>query len=551
MPLSQVHKGMTCTAYSVFSGTEIEGFTASVVDVIAGDAGAQAPAILIRLSGSRIEATGAGNGFSGSPIYCPDANGVQRNIGAISQGIGQYGNTELLATPIESMLGQPVVPPSDARRDPALRRRARNLSEPLTITGVSAPLQGYLTRAAARSGRALYFAPSRPLYTFPPQTLRPGAAVAVGLASGDVTAGAIGTVSYTDGNRVWAFGHPLDSAGRRSLLLEDAYVYDVINNPLGLSEAATTYKLAAPGHDLGTLTGDGASAVTGVLGALPPRIALHVLALRPDTGRHLSLNVQVADERDVGLPAGSSALATIAPIAISEAAASILGGTPPRHSGSLCLNIHVRERARPVGFCNTYVNAGGSPAGVLDTTMLADVSQAMGVLDSYQLAPLHITGVEGNLQFVPAVRQGVLLGARALGPVRRGGRVRVALTLQRPLGPRHTRTITVPIPRGARPGLDQVTLSGTAADSAPSSAPTTTVTLGSPGATPPANANSASADQGPASPDELAHQIATIHRYDGVTAVLVDGHKRGVRRVYRDPNLRISGSASFSVRVRR
>ena len=75
--------------------------------------------------------------------------------------------------------------------------------------------------------------------------------MAVGLASGDVSAGAIGTVSYTDGANVWGFGHQLDAAGRRSLLLEDAYVYTVVDNPLGIADVAASYKLAAPGHHVG------------------------------------------------------------------------------------------------------------------------------------------------------------------------------------------------------------------------------------------------------------------------------------------------------------
>ena len=53
--------------------------------------------------------------------------------------------------------------------------------------------------------------------------------------------GGIGTVTYRDGSNVYAFGHELDGAGRRSLLLQDAYVYSVIGNPNSLS-----YKLAAP-----------------------------------------------------------------------------------------------------------------------------------------------------------------------------------------------------------------------------------------------------------------------------------------------------------------
>ena len=50
----------------------------------------------------------------------------------------------------------------------------------------------------------------------------------------------MGTVTYVDGDTVWAFGHPLDGAGRRSLLLQDAYVYTVVNNPIDSSRSPAT-----------------------------------------------------------------------------------------------------------------------------------------------------------------------------------------------------------------------------------------------------------------------------------------------------------------------
>jgi len=62
MPLSQVHKGMHCTAYSVIQGTDISSFNADVIDVTEDG-------ILINSSGPAVDSTGIGEGFSGSPIY--------------------------------------------------------------------------------------------------------------------------------------------------------------------------------------------------------------------------------------------------------------------------------------------------------------------------------------------------------------------------------------------------------------------------------------------------------------------------------------------------
>src|SRR6476661_5904954 len=115
MPLSQVHRGMHCTGYSVVQGTDISSFDVDVIDVTEDG-------ILISASGPAVDQTGIGEGFSGSPIYCKDSQGVARNIGAIAAGIGDYGNHKGLATPIESMLAAPVEAPA---REAAKSRLAR------------------------------------------------------------------------------------------------------------------------------------------------------------------------------------------------------------------------------------------------------------------------------------------------------------------------------------------------------------------------------------------------------------------------------------------
>ena len=125
MPLSQVQAGMRCTAYSVIQGTTISSFDVQVLDVAGGEASGVGN-ILIQVSGPAVDATGIGPGFSGSPIYCPDAAGVSRNIGAISQSVNEYGGKVALATSIEAILGTPVDVPARRRDD---RRRPANAAK--------------------------------------------------------------------------------------------------------------------------------------------------------------------------------------------------------------------------------------------------------------------------------------------------------------------------------------------------------------------------------------------------------------------------------------
>ena len=281
MPLGEVRGGMQCKGYSVIQGTEISEFDVEILDVIDGDASGEGPRLLVRVSGPAIEGTGVGPGFSGSPIYCDG-----RNAGAISESLGEYGGDVVLATPIEAILGASADPPSEgdgrladrrgreggaatsrrgraSARDRRILARAKPLATPLTVSGVGRTLGRALERAGARVGRPLLAAPAGPLGSFPPQPMRPGASVGVSYSQGDIQIGAIGTVAYTDEDRVWGFGHPFEGAGERRLLLQDAYVYRVINNPVQIGDVATTYKFASLGHTLGTISNDAATAVAG------------------------------------------------------------------------------------------------------------------------------------------------------------------------------------------------------------------------------------------------------------------------------------------------
>ena len=192
--------------------------------------------ILFRASGPAVDATGLGPGFSGSPIYCPDAAGVSRNIGAVSESINEYGGKIALATPIESILGTPVDVPRRAPRR-GCARRWRGEADGVAADGQRAErAAGQCAGSrrargrAARARRASWAAGA-----FPVQTLRPGSAVAVGYSSGTCATSAVGTVAYVDGDRVWVFGHQLEGVGRRALLLQDAYVFRMVNNPLQLA----------------------------------------------------------------------------------------------------------------------------------------------------------------------------------------------------------------------------------------------------------------------------------------------------------------------------
>jgi len=564
MPLKDVQKGMHCTASSVIQGTTISTFDADVVDVIAGDPASRQPYILINVSGPAVDATGIGPGFSGSPVRCPDADGVMRIAGAISEGIGAYGNKQVLATPIEDVLSEPVDPPPGIRYRPAVMRAAHPLATPLSIGGLSPAVAATLQKAAVKAGRVVFAAPPAPLQTdFPVQQLVPGAAFSTGLASGDITAGAIGTVTYVDGTSVWGFGHPLDSVGRRSLYLQDAYVYSVVNNPIASADLST-YKYAAIGHTVGELTNDGISGVAGRLGALPPQFPLKVTATDLDTKEQLQANMGIADETGIGLPTGTSSLAQVGSIAVAQLSYEIIDGAPADQSGSMCINIAIAETRKPLSVCNSYVGGGGGEQTVGGGPLVADFTSAISTLDAYNFGPLHIKSVDVDIKLSRSLRQAFLFGAIGPQVVRRGHDYRFRLRARKVNGPRLSRHVRVHVPKGMAPGPRYLTFTGTSADI--SSSPLDALSLSLDDLLGGLDeGDTGEDDSGPKTIGALRAAIAGIHREDGVTASFrplassgdsllpPEGRERIAqteRPVMRAPDLRFSGQTKALVLVR-
>jgi hypothetical protein len=562
MPLGEVRTGMRCTGYTVVRATDITTFRVDVIDVVDGVAGSDGPRILVEASGPAVDETGIGPGFSGSPVYCTDSAGVARNIGAISESIGDYGGRVVLATPIESILANPVDAPRPAgagaggasraaraitpRGADLLRRiRAegtRPLVGPLTVSGLSGPLGQALEAAGERIGRHVIAVPAGPLGSFPPQQLRPGAAVSVGYSNGDLRLSAVGTVAYTDGAGVWSFGHSFEGAGARSLLLQDAYVFKVVNEP-NAALTGGSYKLAVGGHDLGMATNDAFSAVVGRVGGLPLTVPVQVTATDRDTGRQQVVNTAVADETDVDNPTGFSPLSSVAPLAVAQAAGSVLRSSPGRLTGTMCLGIAFRERPkRPARFCNRYLSsaildpeAGPLGNGVAFSAAI-DVLDAVTLVETFEGRTPHLTRLHATVDLRRGEQLAFLRRLKAPRRIRPGRTVRLRVALQRIRGGRMTRTYEVRIPRGIRPGRRTLTLTGFQEDSPDEDL--LELLLGD-------ELGGDEGDDGPDTLDDLITSIRSLRRWDGVRMRLAGNR----RRAFRDLDLLIAGRARTTVRI--
>jgi hypothetical protein len=532
---------MQCKGYSVIRGTEISEFDVEILDVIDGDASGEGPRLLVRVSGPAVEDTGIGPGFSGSPIYCDG-----RNAGAISESLGEYGGDVVLATPIEAILGtSPDAVGGEADdRDRRIMRQAKPLATPLTVSGVSRTLGRALELAGARVGRPVLAAPAGPLGTFPPQTLRPGSAFGASYSQGDIQIGAIGTVAYTDGDRVWGFGHPFEGAGQRRLLLQDAYVYRVINNPVQIGDVATTYKFASLGHTLGTISNDAAAAVAGRTGAEAPTVPVRVFAEDLDTGQTAVTGLRAADESQIGLPEGASPLSFVAPLAVTEAASALLQSAPGRLTARMCFQITLAELREPIRFCNRYVSAFPADADFVGTpnTVAArastDLFDALSAIDDYQGRPPQVQEVAVRMRIARGERRAFLRSVKLPRRVRPGQRVRARVTLRRVRGGIIHRHYRVRIPH-LRRGLRELRFTGSDVDIAEDGL-LGTIIIGDEG-------DDGAGEPGPRSLTALADKIRRRARYDGVK-IRAAGERL---RAFRDADLRISGRTTAVVRVMR
>jgi hypothetical protein len=123
--------------------------------------------------------------------------------------------------------------------------------------------------------------------------------------------------------------------------------------------------------------------------------------------------------------------------------------------------------------------------------------------------------------------------------VRPGQKVKVKVALQVVRGAKLTRPYSMTIPRDARPGRQTLRLVGQDADAGADAF--TTIILGDD------EEENEGGDPGPGSLDELAAQVRSTQRFDGVSLRI--GRVRG--EAFRDDDFRISGQAETTVRVSR
>lgn len=110
--------------------------------------------------------------------------------------------------------------------------------------------------------------------------LEPGSAVGVRLLWGDFDISGVGTVTYTQGPRVLAFGHQMLNLGGINFPLTTAWVHDILPN----LEIST--KMGSPMKTVGALRQDTPWAIGGEVGQESPSVSVQVSVTDADSGLH-------------------------------------------------------------------------------------------------------------------------------------------------------------------------------------------------------------------------------------------------------------------------
>lgn len=435
-PLEKVRRGQVGYGYTTFKGNQPEKFPFEVVSV-ANDFIPGLPIIMVKSDDPRFAISGFWQGMSGSPLYIEDQVACAFSYGFRFNKVALGGCTPLAAM-MEEGFGKTRRGPSPTRGralplaqwrqlTPAERQpqsvadwlaatKPRPLaapihegatmraSVPLAVAGLSE--RGFADLAQALNGTGLDPIRTGISHTSgpfaAPDKLVMGGSIGVVMARGDVSISGTGTVSYIDGKRVLAFGHPMFSEGELYLPVTTAHVHMVIPS------AQMSYVMASPGKEVGSLVQDRQSTIMADLSLRAPMIPVQIdLAMRGEPTH--TLRAEVAANKwltsQMILSVARSAIDRFAPDR-DIASARITGDIAIKGHGTL-----------------TVVDAGFDAEGIANALGAMRSLRMISPLLQNPFAPLEIERVhlriEGGYDIRLAMIKGLELEAPQLVPGRR------------------------------------------------------------------------------------------------------------------------------------
>jgi hypothetical protein len=295
MPLSEIKAGMKGEWHTVVSGTRIDSFPMEVVGIAENFIGPQRAVIICKGLDPTNILTGPVAGMSGSPVFIDG-----KLIGAYAYGFEWPKEQDLIGvTPIEAMLEvennypPAAIPPgkggmasAEASVEPrwlsasaaaadlptpsTLQAAMKPLPTPLFVSGVSErTLKKFEPRLSALGLEVMQAPSGSSAHSFD-NDLKPGSAVSGVLMSGDFDFAGTGTVTWRNGNRILAFGHPFLQSGPTGMPMASAEILTVVQS------YERAFKLPVIGPVVGSIYQDRLVAIAGEIGRTAPTTHMEV-----------------------------------------------------------------------------------------------------------------------------------------------------------------------------------------------------------------------------------------------------------------------------------
>lgn len=301
---SEIKPGMKAIAWTVFQGDTPEPIPIEIIGAWKNMWGPGQDVIIGKMGG-KAERTNVAGGMSGSPVYIDG-----KLIGAVALRLSTFSPDAICGiTPIENMLEInqfDKTRPADARTpEHPVRSQERAsatpndllasvmaagaspsvlqqlpgmqpIATPLLFSGFSdrvlesfAPIFNQLGVTAVQGGAGGDLRSNKPAPGWQ-NSLQPGQTVAGVLVSGDMDVTGLGTVTYNDGKRILAFGHPFFNIGPVDMPMSKGEVLMVLGSSYQPNKIANATSI------VGALHQDRHSGIMGVLGDEAPMIPVTV-----------------------------------------------------------------------------------------------------------------------------------------------------------------------------------------------------------------------------------------------------------------------------------
>jgi hypothetical protein len=337
MPIEQIKPGMKGYGLTVFEGTRPERFEVEVLGLLDGLPNPKQKVIIARLGGPLIARTGVFAGMSGSPVYIEG-----KLVGAVAFTF-QFSKEPIAGiTPISYMIENSMDqsnPPrpkkliSPLRAAQAAQQGLVPIATPLAFSGI--PEQVVEMFAEELKGLGIYpiagisgGSDLSPMGPAEADTLAPGSSVSVQLVRGDFTIDAAGTVTYRDGDRIYAFGHPFLGLGSAQWPMAESSVVTVVPN------LNNSFKLSVGGRLVGSITQDRSTGVFGRLGQQPRMIKMQV-AVHTSRNKTETYNFEIVSDSLL-----TPILARITTLAAISATERSLGSHTLKLNGRILIGGH-------------------------------------------------------------------------------------------------------------------------------------------------------------------------------------------------------------------